>query len=72
MFGRESGKKFAITGKQEEQPATHDLAQPARFYKYITNMRQIGDKCETNTTHIRQEEQQFKQVRFYKYTTYIL
>ena len=48
MFGRESGKKFAITGKQEEQPATHDLAQPARFYKYITNMRQIGDKYETN------------------------
>ena len=47
MFGRESGKKFAITGKQEEQPATHDLAQPARFYKYITNMRQIGDKYET-------------------------
>ena len=52
MFGRESGKKFAITGKQEEQPATHDLAQPARSYKYITNMRQIRDKQETNMRQI--------------------
>lgn len=37
MFGREQGKKFAITGKQEEQPATHDLVQPAIPYKYTGN-----------------------------------
>ena len=37
MFGREQGKKFAITGKQEEQPATHDLQQPAIRQKYTGN-----------------------------------
>ena len=47
MFGREPGKKFAITGKQEEHPATHDLVQPANTLEI-----QIQDKFDTNTRQI--------------------